>query len=101
MDDTIRCDVRVGAKNTYGGIRFGVQSTQKPFPRYLLRVDTGASPGVEFGKITDSVQSHEVADANKLSSKFPDAGVEPVAGTTYTAEIRWNGDGTMPLSITD
>lgn len=99
VGDSFRCDMAVDTKNTYGAVLWGVQSTTSPWPCYRLRIDTGASPGVELEKVTDSVKSHDITDPDSGQLHYTE--IEPTVGTVYRVEVTWNADGTMPFRVID
>jgi len=98
--DTFRFDVAVDTRNTYGAVLWGVQSESSPWPCYRLRLDTGATPGVEFEKITTDLESHNNSEDNKLAPWLHDnEDVRPDVGTVYTVTVEWRTDGLMPFTI--
>jgi hypothetical protein len=103
--DTFQVDVSVDTKNTYGSILFGVQSDLSPWPSYRLRLDTGASPGIEFERvpIDGPVESHNLTgDYNLWDNNYHDnADYEPTVGEKYTVRVDWQTDGTLAVTITD
>jgi hypothetical protein len=68
-----------------------------------LRLDSGYTYGVEFEKVTDTIESHRNADANKLSTRYHgrEDDVEPTVGETYTVKVDWGTDGRLAYRITD
>jgi len=99
VGDSFRCDLAIDTDNTYAGVLWGVQSTSSPWPCYRLRVDTGATPGVELEKVTTSAVSHDITDLDSGQLHYTD--VEPEIGTVYRLRVTWNADGTMPFTVTD
>jgi hypothetical protein len=102
--DTLSCDVVVDTDNTYGGILWGVQSSQSPWPCYRLIIDTGASPGVRFEKVPvgGPIESHNLRSENHLSGEvYHDSGYSPTIGEVYTVEVDWGTDGVMSWTVTD
>lgn len=114
--DTFRVQIRVDDKDTYGAVLWGVQSDEHPWPGYRLRIDTGASQGIELEKIgTDGpIESHIIdrnAPENVLSDResggFNDQfdgdsyDIDPQPNVTYTCTITWKTDGRMPYVCRD
>jgi len=98
--DTFQFQVAVDTKNTYGGVLWGVQSAESPWPCYRLRLDTGASPGIDFEKITTAIESSNNPEENKLAPWLHDnEDVRPEPGTAYTVTVEWGTDGLMPFTI--
>lgn len=98
--DTFKFQIAADTKNTYGGVLWGVQSAESPWPCYRLRLDTGATPGVEFEKITTDIESHKNSKENKLAPWLHDnEDVRPKVGTAYTVTVEWRTDGVMPFTV--
>jgi hypothetical protein len=103
--DTFSVDLSIETKNTYGAILFGVQSESSPWPGYRLRMDTGATPGVEFARVRsgDPVESHNLDSNDYLFGRryHDDASYEPTVGQRYTVTVDWGTDGTIAVKIVD
>ncbi|MFC7229690.1 hypothetical protein N0B31_19995 [Salinirubellus salinus] len=98
VGDTFRCDVRIDTANTYGGVLWGVQNTgsvSNPEQGYRIRIDAGASPGVEMERVTETRHQHNIDSLSSLSA----IETEVSTGQVYTLEVTWNSDGTMPYTI--
>jgi len=100
--DSMEFKIQVSTDNTYGGALWGVQNAgtwESPERGYRLRIDTGASPGVELEKVTDERGSHFITDPS--SGQLSEVVVEPTIGEVYTVRVDWNRDGTMPYDVVD